>query len=148
MKNRIKILTVTAAIIAGLSFNAAFAGGIACVDVQKVVSASSQVQALKKEQQKKTKDLIAFIEKARKDVAAVSDTKKKQALEEKYNKELVAKKEKMDKEYASKLKSIEDSISKVIAEQAKAKGYDMVITKGIVLYGGNDITSDIIKAVK
>ena len=54
----------------------------------------------------------------------------------------------MDKEYASKLKSIEDSISKVIAEQAKAKGYDMVITKGIVLYGGNDITNDIIKAVK
>ena len=58
MKNRIKILTVTAAIIAGLSVNAAFAGGIACVDVQKVVSASSQVQALKKEQQKK-KSILA-----------------------------------------------------------------------------------------
>ena len=153
MDNKIKILTVgLCTFAAGVTF-ANFAmsdvpSKIAVVDVQQVVNSSSQVQALKKEHQAKAKDLISFVEKARKDVAATTDPKKKQALEEKYNKELVAKKEKMDKEYASKLKSIEDSISKVIAEQAKAKGYDMVITKGIVLYGGNDITSDIIKAVK
>ena len=148
MLKNIKKLTVVSAVVLGLCANSAFAANIAIVDVQKVVSSSSQVQALKKEQQNKAKEIMQFIEKARKDVAAVTDTKKKQDLEDKYNKELTAKKNKMDKEYSAKLKSIEDSISKVIAEQAKAKGYDIVITKGIVLYGGSDITNDVIKAVK
>ncbi len=148
MRKSFNLFVVLGLLVSLLSVNSVFAAEIACVDVQKVVSSSSQVKALKTEQQKKAKELVSFVEKARKEVAAVSDTQKKQALEEKYNKELVTKKEKMDKEYATKLKSIETSITKVIAEQAKAKGYDMVITKGIVLYGGNDITDDVIKAIK
>ena len=121
---------------------------IAVVDVQQVVNSSSQVQALKKEHQAKTKDLIAFVEKARKDVAATTDTKKKQALEEKYNKELSAKKAAMDKNYASKLADIDTVISNKIAEQAKAGNYDIVLAKGVVLYGGSDITDAVKKAVK
>ena len=148
MRKSFNLFVILGLLVSLLSVNSVFAAEIACVDVQKVVSSSSQVKALKTEQQKKAKELVSFVEKARKEVAAVSDTQKKQALEEKYNKELVTKKEKMDKEYATKLKSIETSITKVIAEQAKAKGYDMVITKGIVLYGGNDITDDVIKAIK
>ena len=65
---------------------------IAVVDVQEVVNSSSQVQALKKEQQAKMKEVVSFVEKARKEVAATTDVKKKQALEEKYNKELNTKK--------------------------------------------------------
>ena len=148
MRKSFNLFVILGLLVSLLSVNSVFAAEIACVDVQKVVSSSSQVKALKTEQQKKAKELVSFVEKARKEVAAVSNTQKKQALEEKYNKELVTKKEKMDKEYATKLKSIETSITKVIAEQAKAKGYDMVITKGIVLYGGNDITDDVIKAIK
>ena len=148
MRKSFNLFVILGLLVSLLSVNSVFAAEIDCVDVQKVVSSSSQVKALKTEQQKKAKELVSFVEKARKEVAAVSDTQKKQALEEKYNKELVTKKEKMDKEYATKLKSIETSITKVIAEQAKAKGYDMVITKGIVLYGGNDITDDVIKAIK
>lgn len=50
--------------------------------------------------------------------------------------------------YAARLQTVEKSISDTIAQQAKAKGYDMVISKGVVLYGGNDITADVSKAVK
>lgn len=121
---------------------------IAVVDVTSVVNASSQVKALKKEHEAKTKEIFTFIEKARKDVAATTDVKKKQALEEKYNKELASKKAAMDKNYATKLTAIDDSISKQIEAQAKAGGYDIVLAKGAVLYGGSDITEAVKKALK
>lgn len=143
MKKKFIIMSL----LLGLGFNmSAVATEVACVDVQKVVTASPAVQNLKKEQETKAKEILSFVEKARKDVAATKDEKKKIALEEKYNKELLSKKEKMDTEYASKLRGIEDSISQVIATQAKTLGYDMVIAKSTVLYGGNDITDEVIKA--
>ena len=121
---------------------------VAIVDVPVVVNASAQVQALKKDQQAKAQEIVKFIEKARKDVASISDAKKKQAAEEKYNKELQAKKEKMDADYAAKLKAIDESISAQIAAKAKADGYDVVLSKGIVLYGGKDITDEVAKIIK
>lgn len=121
---------------------------VAVVDVQQVVASSAQVKALKKEQQAKTEEVIKYIDKARKDVASVSDEKKKKALEEKYNKELVTKRETLEKDYATKLQAIDKNISSTIETQAKAKNYNVVLAKGVVLYGGDDITADIVKIVK
>ena len=69
-------------------------------------------------------------------------------MEDKYNKELNSKKAAMDKNYASKLESIDKNISAKINEQAKAGNYDIVLAKGVVLYGGTDITDAVKKAVK
>lgn len=153
MNNKIKILAVGLLTFAsGIAFsNFAISdvpSKIAVVDVQEVVNSSSQVQALKKEQQAKMKEVVSFVEKARKEVAATTDVKKKQALEEKYNKELNTKKTAMDKNYADKLTAIDSTISKQIEAQAKAGGYDIVLAKGVVLYGGSDITDAVKKAVK
>lgn len=153
MNNKIKILAVGLLTFAsGIAFsNLAMSdvpSKIAVVDVQEVVNSSSQVQALKKEQQAKMKEVVSFVEKARKEVAATTDVKKKQALEEKYNKELNTKKTAMDKNYADKLTAIDSTISKQIEAQAKAGGYDIVLAKGVVLYGGSDITDAVKKAVK
>lgn len=153
MNNKIKILAVGLLTFAsGIAFsNFAMSdvpSKIAVVDVQEVVNSSSQVQALKKEQQAKMKEVVSFVEKARKEVAATTDVKKKQALEEKYNKELNTKKTAMDKNYADKLTAIDSTISKQIENQAKAGGYDIVLAKGVVLYGGSDITDAVKKAVK
>lgn len=153
MNNKIKILAVGLLTFAsGIAFsNFAMSdvpSKIAVVDVQEVVNSSSQVQALKKEQQAKMKEVVSFVEKARKEVAATTDVKKKQALEERYNKELNTKKTAMDKNYADKLTAIDSTISKQIEAQAKAGGYDIVLAKGVVLYGGSDITDAVKKAVK
>ncbi len=153
MNNKIKILAVGLLTFAsGIAFsNFAMSdvpSKIAVVDVQEVVNSSSQVQALKKEQQAKMKEVVSFVENARKEVAATTDVKKKQALEEKYNKELNTKKTAMDKNYADKLTAIDSTISKQIEAQAKAGGYDIVLAKGVVLYGGSDITDAVKKAVK
>lgn len=153
MENKGKIFTVgISAFVIGLLLNnfamSDVTSKIAVVDVQQVVNSSAQVQALKKEQQAKSKDIVTFIEKARKDVASTTDVKKKQALEQKYNNELKAKKEAMDKNYSTKLSAIDAAITSKIAEQAKVGNYDIVLAKGVVLYGGDDITEAVKKVVK
>ncbi len=147
MKKILSLSIVSMFIVSGLC-NAALAEGIAVVDVPAVVNASAQVQALKKDQQAKAQEIVKFVEKARKDVASITDANKKKAAEEKYNKELIAKKEKMDKDYAQKLQALDQSISEQINSKAKADGYDVVLSKGVVLYGGKDITDEIIKIIK
>ncbi len=141
---------LTAAIILGLSgMNAAFAETkIAIVDVQAVVAQSQQVKALKKEQQAKIQDLEKWLKTVNEDVAKQQTDEGKQKLTKKYNAEFAKKKETIVKDYTARLQVIEKSISDTIAQQARAKGYDMVISKGMVLYGGDDITADITKVVK
>lgn len=151
MNKNLGLLVTALAVIGCLSFGTTAQAkdfSVAIVDVPQVVSSSAQVQALKKEQQAKAEELVKFIENARKDVASITDADKKKAAEDKYNKELQTKKEKIETEYAAKLKSIDASISKQIEVQAKAQGYDLVLSKGIVLFGGKDITSEIIKIIK
>lgn len=155
MKNKMKFLSLgLAAFVLGFGINNfAMSDGpanfkVAVVDIPQVVASSAQVKSLKKEQQDKAQELIKYIEKARKDVAATTDEKKKKALEEKYNKELMTKREALEKEYSTKLHAIDTNISNAIVEHAKGNNYNLVLAKGVVLYGGNDITKDIVKVIK
>lgn len=121
---------------------------IAVVDVQKVVNKSAQVQALKKEQEAKRKELSNFIKKAGEDINKETDSVKKKALMDKYDKQLKTKQETNLKAYKTKLEAIDKNINTTIIQHAKTMGYDMVLTKGVVLYGGDDITEAILKVVK
>lgn len=121
---------------------------VAIVDLQKVVNKSAQVQALKKEQDKKNKEMAQFIKKAGEEIKKQSDNTKKKALAKKYDAELKTKREINAQNYKMKLEAADKSISNTISQQAKLMGYDLVLTKGVVLYGGDDITEAILKVVK
>lgn len=120
---------------------------IAVVDIQQVVGASSEVNDLKKENQEKTNELVKYIENARKEVAATTDTDKKKALAEKYDKELNSKREAFGQEYSKKMVNIQKNILNAVREQAIGNGYDLVLAKDVVLYGGDDITESVKKSV-
>ena len=146
-----KKLVLTTLIIAGMALgvqNAMAQGKIAVVDVQAVVAKSAQVQALKKEQQNKIKELDKWLKTAQADVEKQQSKEGKEKLLKKYNTEFAKKKEDIAKNYQTKLQAIDKSITETIATQAKLKGYDMVISKGVVVYGGDDITADVSKVVK
>ena len=121
---------------------------IAVVDVQAVVSKSAQVQALKKEQQAKMQDLEKWLKTAQADVEKQKTQEGKEKLLKKYNAEFAKKKEVLAKDYASRLQAVDKSITDTIATQARLKGYNMVISKGVVVFGGDDITADVQKVVK
>ena len=121
---------------------------IAVVDVQAVVSKSAQVQALKKEQQAKMQDLEKWLKTAQTDVEKQQTKEGKEKLLKKYNAEFAKKKEAIAKDYAARLQAVDKSIPDTISTQARLKGYNMVISKGVVVFGGDDITADVQKVVK
>lgn len=121
---------------------------VAVVDVQKVVSESAQVKALKEEQKAKNQEMINFVENAKKEITKETDKTKQKALEDKYTAQLSDMQKAMDSGYKKKLTEIDNNITKVIQKTAQDKGYKMVLAKSIVLYGGVDITKEVAKAVK
>ncbi len=121
---------------------------VAVVDVTKVLASSTQIKALKEEQNKKGEELAKFIETAKATINKETDKTKKKALEQKYTKEFETKRQAILKNYQTKLLAIENNIQEAINLQAKTNGYNLVLTKGVVLSGGTDITAEITKQVK
>ena len=121
---------------------------IAVVDVAAVVAKSAQVQKLKKEQQTKIQDLEKWLMTAKADVDKQQTKEGKEKLLKKYNSEFAKKKEAIAKDYAGKLQAVDKSITDTISATARTKGYNMVISKGVVVFGGDDITAEVQKVVK
>ena len=150
-----RILVVFAVVALGLGFNFAQAADViqpgykaAVVDVNAIVQKSAQVQALKKEQQQKLQDLQKWLETVRADINKQSTQENKDKLAKKYNEELAKKQAAISENYAKKLQAIDKSITATISNYARANGYNIVIAKGTVLYGGDDITEAVSKEIK
>ena len=144
-----KILVTTLLLtMIGITSLAMAASNIAVVDVPAVVAKSAQVQALKKEQQTKMQELEKWLKTAQTDVEKQKTQEGKEKLLKKYNSEFAKKREAIAKDYQTRLQAIDKSITETISATAKAKGYNMVISKGVVVYGSDDITADVQKVVK
>lgn len=150
MKFDLRKFVVGVFVMSVMSVNTASADvdKIAVVDLQKVVSSSSQVKVLKDEQYKKATELEKWLQIAKKDIEKQSTAENKQKLIKKYDAELARKREMNTKEYNKKLGEIDESVSRTIATFAKSKNYDLVLAKSNVLFGGIDITNEIMKLVK
>ena len=121
---------------------------VAVVDVAKIIASSQQVKALKEEQMKNKTDLELFVKNARADVDKQTNAVKKKQLTERYDRELNAKRKTMQSVYNQKLQKIESQINTVIAQRARAEGYNLILSKSSVLFGGTDITDSISQFVK
>ena len=148
MKKTLSVALTALVLCTGICNMASAAQRIAVVDVQAVVAKSAQVQALKKEQQAKIQDLEKWLKTAQADVEKQQTQEGKEKLLKKYNSEFAKKKEAIAADYQKKLKAVDKSITNTISTHAKLNGYDIVISKGVVVYGGDDITADIQKVVK
>ena len=121
---------------------------IAVVDLQQLVSSSNQVKQLKQNHSNKLKELDKIIVNARGEISNEKDPAKVLLLEDKYMKEFNTKKEALENEYSSKLESIENNIKAEISKKAQKDGYNYVFAKSVVLYGGKEITNDLIGSIK
>jgi outer membrane protein len=121
---------------------------IAVVDVQTIISNSRQIQALNKEQEAKIAELEKWLEVVKKDVEKQQTEAGKEKLLNKYRATYEKKRADIVNSGQVKMQAIMDNIAETIQKQAQNNGYDMVITKGVVIYGGKDLTDDVLKALK
>lgn len=153
MKKHILSITVCIlAFITGYSINSTAMSDtgykVAVVDVAQLINKSPEINVLKAEQQKKLDNMKATVEKAQKEISKEQDPQKIAQLEEKYRNEINQQKLALDEEYNTKLKQIDTKIKNMVIAKAKGLQYDLVLPKSIVLFGGNDITSEVEKMIK
>jgi len=131
-----------------LSAGIVFAEDVAVVDLQQIVDNSNQVKQLKQEHTKKMAELDKIIVNARGEISNEKDPAKVLLLEDKYMKEFNTKREKLENDYNNRLSAIEKNIKAEIAKKAQKDSYDYVFAKSVVLYGGKDITNDLLNSIK
>lgn len=149
---KIMILSVLALAVSvgfqSTAFSAEAVKKYAVVDVKKVVNSSSSVKTLKAERAKQKEAVLNFVKDGNAKVAAEKDPKKKEELKKKLNNDLKYMTKSYDQKYKDGLKKINDEINADINKVAKEKKYELILTTDAVLYGGDNITNEIIKAVK
>lgn len=140
MKKSLLLLTLSILFTNNSVFSA---DNIAVVDLQKIVSNSSQVKQLKQEHAKKMEELDKIIVNARGEISNEKDPAKVLLLEDKYMKEFNMKREALERDYSTRLSNIEKNIKNEITAKAQKDKYDYVFAKSVLLYGGKDITNEI-----
>lgn len=140
-----KFLLTFCLLLSGLSV---FAEDVAVVDLNKIVGNLNQVKQLKQENAKKMAELDKIIVNARGEISNEKDPAKVLLLEDKYMKEFNTKKEAIENDYNNRLSAIEQNIKAEISKKAQKDGYDYVFAKSVVLYGGKDITEELLHSIK
>lgn len=121
---------------------------IAVVDLVALVSKSSEVQALKAEQEAKAQELSAWLQSAQGVVNKEEDQAKKEALLKQYSAEFAAKREDIRQQYNQKLQILDKNITQVIVTEAQKRGYELVLAKANTLYSAKDITEELSELIK
>jgi len=121
---------------------------IAVVNVQEIIKNYDKVNILKDQQKAKLDELKKFVADAKTKISEEKNTTKKKTLEDNYNKELQARKTTINTEYQIQLADINKNITNTINNIGKKNNYDLILVKNSVLYGGKDITADVLKYLK
>ncbi|MDJ0625397.1 MAG: OmpH family outer membrane protein [Candidatus Caenarcaniphilales bacterium] len=129
------------------------AGEVGVIDNGKVLEQFSESQAAQKKivaerekLQKKFAELSESLETSLKD-KSLSEAQKLQKRKE-AKETLESEKKKLDLMIQSLRTDVEGKIIKAIEAEAKTQGLSMVVSKGIVFYGGKDITQQVVNRLK
>lgn len=149
------VTLVLCAFAFGLGFglnNTAFSDAqrlkIGYVNVSQLLTASKVLKAAEDQRTKDTKEMLKWYDTASADIQKQSSASGRQALIKKYEAQLTQKKKTIKDAYSKKVSEVDSQLDKAITQKAKSLGYDIVLRKDSVLFGGTDITSQIMPLVK
>ncbi len=116
---------------------------IGIVDVQMLVNRTPSVLALREEQQQQNIALQQWVNSVNAQIAQELNQANRNYMTQQYQLELNQRQQMLQVEYAQKVQSIDAELSKLIADVAQKEGCDYVFAKGIVVFGGTDITEKV-----
>ncbi len=142
------VAIIIVAFIAGYALKSLFpTGNVAIIDLPTIGSQAKELQALQEEQQTKSIELQQWLVKAQEEIKKQPNEQKKEEMTKKFEKELTEKQTAIQTEYNQKLQALDSRIRQLIADEAKSQGYSAVMVKGAVMYGGDDITTQILEVL-
>ena len=121
---------------------------IGIVDIPFLVNHTPSVAVLRQEQAQKAQALHQWVNAANAQIAQEQNQENKKALAQKYQLEFNQRQQMLQVEHAQKVQSVDAELTKLIADVAKKEKLDYVFAKGIVVYGGIDITEKVVDALK
>ena len=121
---------------------------VAVNDVPEVMSKSTELQELKRAQNKDMEELNILISKAQNELINEQNRSKFAQKEAEYRKQIETKKKDIDNKYATRLVKINENIKTLISKEAKKANYNLVLPTGMVISGGEDITASVLKNMK
>lgn len=118
---------------------------IAVVNLKQVVGQSQKLMLIRRENDIKLKELSNWLDGVEKDIASEKDKKKRENLAGQYKKLAKEKEDLIKQEYNKKLKEIDTEITTLVEEVADKAGCEVILDQNVVVKGGKNITSDVIK---
>ena len=131
-----------------IAFSNVPAAKVAYVNVAKLLEASKTLKAAEEAKIKRTTDMLKWYDNAAADIQKQKTQAGKDTLIKKYEAQLTAKKKTIKDTYMKKVNQVDAQLDTAISTKAKAMGYDLVLRKDSVLFGGTDITAQILPSVK
>jgi outer membrane protein len=121
---------------------------IAVVDVQALVNQTPSVIALRAEQQNNMAIIQNWVAGVNNQLSQIADQNQRASLTQQYQIELNKREQILQSQYAQKVQAIDAELSKLVSDVANEKKLDYVFAKGMVVFGGTDITADVAKRLK
>lgn len=121
---------------------------IAIVDIQALVNQTPSVLALRAEQQKNSSIIQSWVNDRNRELSQIADQNARASISQQYQIELNKRQQLLQSQYALKVQAIDAELSKLISDVATSKKLDYVFAKGMVVFGGTDITADVAKLLK
>ena len=118
------------------------------VNLQRVVSVSKDVAALRVEREAQINELKKMADDANAEIEKIKDEDKKKAATEKYLADIQVKKNEFDNAYNTALQASDTKIKNVIESVAEKKDLSVVFSNSAVVTGGEDITEAVVDLVK
>jgi Skp family chaperone for outer membrane proteins len=138
------VLLAVFAMLTGASAKS-YAGGTAIVDIDKIRENYSAAQELEADLKVKENELQNFITNAQKQIEEAKTPVEKKNLQDKLGEQFNIKRTAFAKDQAEKLTKIETDVLSAISTVATTQKYDLVLNKQIVLFGGTDISSQVLE---
>lgn len=152
--NKKTLFGISAAVVLFALILSVFACKICCnkntigvIDLQKVVSVSKDVAALRNNRAAQIAELQKMADAANAKIDEIKKDDEKKAATDAYLAEIQNKKAEFDKVYSASVQASNAKIQNAIDAVAKKKGLTIVINKNSVATGGTDITQEVVEGL-